>query len=222
MQRRKVDLPGSSKDHGRSGSNSSSQFSRKPRRNRGMTVGKFVMIVLVAACLLAGAAMFFFPTQVQEVETETAKKTKDFVNNAFEMEQEMEKQFGNLLLHRNQPIAIQPPLQADDTNKQRTNEEATAEMEKQPSSWVDGEKKLKEKLKVLYERQKNGQDLGVPVLTRYLGEDIPAWPGEGVDEKEWKKQVDAKYREMAKEESKWRQDIMKKMDERNKQKATLR
>jgi len=183
-----------------------------------MTFGNFVILVLFASCLLIGAATFFFPSQVQNVEIQTAKKTKDLVHNALEIEQEMEKQVGDLLLHHNNK-PMQPP---EDTNIQRQAQDATAEMEKQPSRWVDGEKKLKQKLQILFERQKEGKDLGVPVLTRYLGEDIPAWPGEGVDRDEWKKQVDAKYKEMAQEEQEWRQDVMQKMDERNRQTATAR
>jgi hypothetical protein len=85
-----------------------------------------------------------------------------------------------------------------------SKEAATQRMMQQESKWVDGEKKLKVKLKVLAERQKEGKDIGVPVLTRYLGEDIPAWPQEGMSKEEWQKKVDLKYAEMAEEEVVWK------------------
>ena len=216
MQRRKVDLPIDGNENGSGLHNSASKLSgrRMPRRGRGsMTSGTFVIVVSLVACLIVGTAMYFFPSQVQDVEMTTAKKTKDLVNNAYNLEQEMEKQVGEFLHHK-------PVIKSDGKRQQKvsfTAEDASKAMAKQPSSWVDGEKKLKRKLQVLFERQKQGKDLGVPVLTRYLGEDFPAWPGEGgMDEKEWRAQVDAKYKEMAEEEMKWRQE-MKKMDERNKQ-----
>jgi glucose-6-phosphate-specific signal transduction histidine kinase len=61
----------------------------------------------------------------------------------------------------------------------------------------------------LAERQAKGLDLGVPILTRYLGEDIPVWVAEGVDEEEWKAKRDARYEEMRKEEEKWREKARK-------------
>jgi hypothetical protein len=75
-------------------------------------------------------------------------------------------------------------------------------------SWVEGEKRLKQKLKVLAARQAQGKDLGVPVLTRYLGEDVPAWAGEGVDVDEWRKLVDEKYAQMREDEIKWQDRII--------------
>lgn len=207
MQRRKVDFntaTGSVSGVNNNGSaiSPSKTSGKRARKNttKGMTLGNVVLGILIVASLLIGAATFFFPTQVETVEMTTAKKTKDFVHNALEMEKHLFQGNNNA---EEKPM-MQQPL------------DATAEMEKQPSSWVEGEKKLKQKLKVLFERQKEGKDLGVPVLTRWLGEDIPAWPGEGVDVKEWKKQVDAKYKEMAETEQKWRAE-MKKFDERNKQ-----
>jgi hypothetical protein len=80
---------------------------------------------------------------------------------------------------------------------------ATQRMLQQGSKWVDGEKKLKTKLKELAALQAQGKDLGVPVATRWLGDDIPAWAGEGVNRVNWKKQVDARYAEMRSEEEKW-------------------
>jgi hypothetical protein len=95
-------------------------------------------------------------------------------------------------------------------SNRESSDAATARMEAQSSRWVDGEKALKKKLQVLYDRQSNGKDLGVPVLTRYLGEDIPAWTTPDImDEDEWKKKVEDKYEEMRKEEEEWKKEMAK-------------
>ncbi|GKY97637.1 hypothetical protein MPSEU_000722100 [Mayamaea pseudoterrestris] len=73
--------------------------------------------------------------------------------------------------------------------------------------WVEGEKKLKKKLKLLAERQQQGKDIGVPVLTRWLGDDVPAWAGEGVNVEDWRRTVDEKYKEMRQEEVEWQKQI---------------
>jgi hypothetical protein len=83
-------------------------------------------------------------------------------------------------------------------------DQARNRMLKQSSQWVAGEKKLKNMLKELVKLQADGKELGVPVLTRYLGPGIPAWPKNGMSVDEWKKLVDAKYAEMRKEEEEWR------------------
>ncbi len=66
---------------------------------------------------------------------------------------------------------------------------ATARMEAQSSRWVDGEKALKRQLQVLYDMQQRGENLGVPVLTRLLGDDFSAWVEPGMDEAEWEGRV---------------------------------
>lgn len=79
------------------------------------------------------------------------------------------------------------------------------------SKWVDGEKKLKQKLEILVERQRQGNDIGVPVLTRWLGDDIPAWPTEDSDNpmpiKEWNEKVRLRYEQMRAEEMEWRSQM---------------
>lgn len=93
--------------------------------------------------------------------------------------------------------------------------EATKRMLAQSSKWVDGEKKLKKMLKELAERQKDGKDIGVPVLTRYLGDDIPAWPKDGLSTEEWQKKVDQRYADMRKEEEQWKERIAALLREEN-------
>jgi len=87
--------------------------------------------------------------------------------------------------------------------------EASEAMKRQPSNWVDGEKRLKEQLKKLVELQKQGKDLGVPVLTRYLGDDIKAWVSEGDDKKAWEKKRDERYIKMRAQEEQWRMQVQK-------------
>ena len=77
----------------------------------------------------------------------------------------------------------------------------------QQHSWVEGEKRLKRELQKLVALQQQGQELGVPVLTRWLGEDIPAWAGTGVDRDAWQAQVEARYQEMRLDEERWRDRV---------------
>ena len=93
-----------------------------------------------------------------------------------------------------------------------TVHDADLRMQQQSSKWVDGEKKLKKALQVLVDRQAHGLDLGVPVLTRYLGENIPAFYSKddtslnlGINTvEEWNARIEEKYTEMRIEEERWR------------------
>jgi hypothetical protein len=137
--------------------------------------------------VLVTAATFMFPADVQSVEHE-----------AYKVEQELEAEMFDWW----QKSGHKPPLQMESGGDSKVA--ATRAMLEQDSKWVDGEKKLKQKLKVLATRQEQGKDAGVPVLTRYLGEEIPAWAGEGVNVDEWNKKVAAKYDEMRQEEEVWK------------------
>lgn len=124
-----------------------------------------------------------------------------------ELHPEKEKEWEEAYVH------VHPHLKAEEdhqTAQQRHNPP--------PSRWVDGEKELKKKLKVLYDQQnKDGNNLAAPVLTRYLGEEIPAFvgtPDSKMEVEEWKKLVEEKYAEMREEEESWQ----KKMAEFIKQK----
>lgn len=73
------------------------------------------------------------------------------------------------------------------------------------TSWVEGERKLKRALRELAARQARGLDIGVPVLTRWVGDDVPAWPhGEMADTATWKAAVEARYAAMRRDEEAWR------------------
>ena len=148
------------------------------RRGRSGSSVKRLMFFMLAAALMA-LVTFLFPSQVREVEL-----------SAYQVEQEMEKKVEDFWYHQQQQ---RPPPVTEEQGVKHRSAEATEAMERQPSTWVEGEKRLKQKLKKLMERQKEGKDLAAPILTRYLGEDIPAWVGEGVDEKKWQEKVEAKY-----------------------------
>jgi len=92
-----------------------------------------------------------------------------------------------------------PPIAKKYTGR-RTAEEATAAMLAQSSAFVDGEKKLKSELVKLKERQKQGMDRGVKVLTQWLGDDIPAWSSKE-NEAEWMKKVEERKAELKSEEA---------------------
>jgi hypothetical protein len=147
--------------------------------------------VLLVVAVLVTAATYMFPADVQSAEHQA--------HEAYKVEQELEREMFDWW----QKGGHKPPLLID-TDHEDSKETATQAMLKQDSKWVDGEKKLKQKLKELATRQEQGKDLGVPVLTRYLGEEIPAWAGEGVNVDEWNKKVAAKYDEMRQEEEEWK------------------
>jgi len=157
--------------------------------------------------LIICAAMFGFVVILHFVSPSSEKALEEEVMKDVKLVEDEVSDFFGGGIHEKQ----KPPIPQQEESRDRSLS-ATEAMLQQDSSWVDGEKKLKQKLKVLAERQKQGKDLGVPVLTRYLGEDIPAWAGEGVDVEEWKKKVDAKYAEMAEEEKKWRERVAEFME----------
>jgi hypothetical protein len=157
--------------------------------------------VLFIIAVIITIATYRFP-EVKEIEME-----------AIHAEQQLEKEMVDWWQGQGQrqpPNADHPDHSEDGKHfnaNEETSEEATRRMMAQESKWVDGEKKLKAKLKKLAELQSQGKDLGAPVLTRYLGEDIPAWAGEGVDEAEWNKKVKAEYDRMREEEEEWRRKV---------------
>ena len=84
----------------------------------------------------------------------------------------------------------------------RTTGAAAAAMLAQPSTFVDGEKKLKTELRKLKERQAKGMDRGVKTLTQWLGDDIPVWTSKE-NEDEWTRKVERRKAELKEEDDKF-------------------
>ena len=105
--------------------------------------------------------------------------------------------------------AVQPPIPMDKHPQYNNNNNPADEVSTRSAvtgaTWVQGEQKLKQALTVLAARQAQGLDIGVPVLTRWVGDDIPAWPSAAtMPEPEWKAAVAARYAAMREEEVEWR------------------
>lgn len=219
MQRRKVDaaptsgsaapssgssgapLPSSRNPLGRS----SSRRIGNNKRSGGGGSNLFVLILVIV--VLIGTISILSPATVQHAEEKAVTETKKLVHEAYVAEKHVE----DYLRHQQAPGAEQqPPIQqtTDDADPlKQKSADATEAMKRQPSSWVDGEKKLKLKLKELVALQQDGKDLGAPILTRWLGDDIAAWVTEGQDVAAWEKARDAKYAEMKEEEERWRAEV---------------
>ena len=185
----------------------SGPLSKKGKKKGGGIISPSWSILVAALGLMALVSWYFFPSTVLKVEEEAKHEMEQFAKQAIEAEHRVEDWFTN----KDEPMR---PNNADDPNDRSASEAATARMMAQESKWVDGEKKLKAKLKELAERQQRGELLGVPVLTRWLGEDFPAWVEPGMDEAEWKKNVEAKYAEMRKEEEEWQRKMQVIIDQR--------
>jgi uncharacterized protein HemX len=191
MQRRTL---GTNSMSSQSAPSISSSLNRKKKKGGGM--GAVWVLIFLAFGLLALSSWILFPQQVQEYEHEAEQEVKYMAKKMVDVEHHLED-----WLESNQGMANRAYA------GQRTTEEANARMEAQSSTWVDGEKQLKQKLKELQKLQKEGKLLGVPVLTRWLGEDFPAWVEPGQSEDEWRAKVDAKYAEMRKEEEQWQKKM---------------
>ena len=163
---------------------------RQQQRSKVVDVSIFVLLGLAALLTLA---TYLFP-EVRDVEKQA--------------EQEIEEL---MLGHQRQP-----PLVMTRNGGGGGDDARFLHVGEMSSKWVDGEKKLKKQLERLAQRQSNGIDIGVPVLTRWLGDDIPAWPTDPdnkMDETEWKTKVQAKYQEMRAEEMEWRSQMTRYLDQ---------
>lgn len=158
-----------------------------------------VVALIMIAILLLFVSIYYFPAEVEMAEREAEYVGHELASRARQAEHKVEE----LLLHKEQQAAGGESLQ-----------DPTARMLAQDSTWVDGEKALKKKLKVLVDLQAKGEYLGAPVLTRYLGEDFPAWVSKDVNEEEWKKNVKKKYAEMRVEEEEWQKRMKKIIEQR--------
>jgi hypothetical protein len=155
-----------------------------------------------AALVITSISWWFFPQALNKVEQGAESMGHDFVEKARRAEHSIED-----LVQSNDKDTL-------NTKDRSSSEKASAAMMAQSSKWVDGEKKLKKKLMELYEKQQNGELLGVPVLTRWLGDDFPAWVTPDMDEAQWRKDVEAKYKEMREEEEQWKRDMQRIISQR--------
>ncbi|KAL7539896.1 hypothetical protein ACHAXR_009692 [Thalassiosira sp. AJA248-18] len=111
----------------------------------------------------------------------------------------------------------------EESGKIESSLDATQRMLAQPSKFVDSEKKLKQQLLKLLEKQTaeqkkkpndpNDSILGVKISTRYLGNDLSPYPESKGGEKEWEKKMDKRKAELrASDEKEWN-DMMQQYDE---------
>ena len=189
MQRRKIDAPlvGSNVE-----TTAATDSARPPvtmpavtRPRRSSTRSAELWFILLAVIFM-GAVTVLSPATVKGVE-------RELIRDAYKAEKQVED-----WLQTNKVI----PVTVED--RKAAGFDPSEAMKRQPSKWVDGEKKLKEKLRVLEARQKEKLDLNVPILTRFLGDDFPAWVPKDGDVEGWTKKRDAKYAEMAEEEKLWK------------------
>lgn len=172
-----------------------------------------IVALLLLASIVLTILSFLFPSAQQAVVREVEQE-------GIVVQEMLKKAEDELLQHwhaHHEAHAAIPPKTIEQQQQQNGNshedaydaEQAAASDRRMKQatdgSWVEGEKKLKQKLKVLAERQAQGKDLGVPVLTRWLGDDTPAWPNEQMPEAEWQRRVDEKYAEMRLQEVAWRE-----------------
>lgn len=187
--------------------------SRRPGLHKRYKLNNPIVLLIGAALVITSVSWWVFPAAVNNVEQEAESMGHDFVEKARRAEHSLE----DLVVH---PLAATTASKKNES-PQRTipldesaSDRASAAMKAQSSKWVDGEKKLKKKLMELYEKQQNGELLGVPVLTRWLGDDFPAWVTPDMDEEQWRKDVEAKYKEMREEEEQWKRDMQRIISQR--------
>jgi hypothetical protein len=146
-----------------------------------------VVLFLVLALLLTLAA-YCLPTQEKQA--------------VAHLERAAEEEIAHLWHEFHDAHGAVPPIPQD--QHEQLSSLSSERSSESTYSWVAGEQKLKQALKVLADRQVRGLDLGVPVLTRWLGEDLPAWPDGTISREEWQLEVDERYAKMQQEETLWR------------------
>jgi hypothetical protein len=221
MQRRTV--PSTARPNPPTGAGSSSGSSRNvvqtqsspsPQKHK-RKHGNVVWAMVVAIALLLVFFSVLFPAELEQVEKEAQslgqaalKKERQFVRDHYGWRQS--SQDGSA------PPAVGDSRNPPDDWDERVDASRVASHQRMgpPGRWVEGEKQLKQRLQVLYDRQQQGLDVGVPVLTRWLGGDFPAYVTPDMDAEEWKKNVEAEYARMRREEDAWQAEMQKLIHQR--------
>ncbi len=157
-----------------------------------------LLLMIGLALVIMCVSWLFFPEEVLQAEQEAEYVGHQLAEQAVRAEHQMQ----NWMQHHGS------------TGDRSASDAASAAMMSQSSQWVEGEKKLKKKLMELYEKQQKGELLGVPVLTRWLGDDFPAWVTPDMDEEKWRNDVAEKYRQMRVEEEQWKKDVYRIISQR--------
>ena len=165
-------------------------------------------LLLLAFLLTVANYQISAPPKVQQVEHDILEGAREAEHV---LEQEMRDWWGNNNNNKREPPSYNNNQNTAEQQRRTASERMAAQQQQagdsQQHSWVEGEKRLKRELQKLVALQQQGQELGVPVLTRWLGEDIPAWAGTGVDRDAWQAQVQERYQEMRLDEERWRDRV---------------
>ena len=202
-----------SKTHAPTSFNSSSGTSNNGvshyRRSDGGILRIWVLLLIILVLTLI-ISLFPEPRQIMYNTEQQMEKV------IYETEQELERDVMEYWLSSKR-FYTGDTTGSSVTSNTHTMYESDVRMQQQSSKWVDDEKKLKQALQVLVDRQTRGLDLGVPVLTRYLGEHIPAFYSKDdpslnlgiASVEEWNRLIQEKYTEMRNEENRWREIVTK-------------
>jgi hypothetical protein len=205
MQRRVATSSSSGPSAGSASSAPSpSRFHRRNQHSKKRKFNPVILLIGVAVTIMC-LSWWLFPDEVVKVEHEAEYVGHQLAEQAIRAEHNVE----DWIQHRKNSGGGSPSA-AD----RSASEAASAAMLAQSSNWVEGEKKLKKKLAELYDKQQKGELLGVPVLTRWMGDDFPAWVTPDMDEKQWRQDVAAKYKEMREEEERWKLEMEKVIEQR--------
>lgn len=173
--------------------------------------GRFhpMLYVIGMVVIMMCVSWIYFPDEVLILEKEAEQVGQEWAQKAIHAEHDMED-----WLHQSDTSTGSASTSGNQKKDQAASEAATARMMAQSSKWVDGEKALKRKLTELAEKQQKGELLGVPVLTRWLGDDYPAWVTPDMDEAKWRSDVAEKYKQMRQEEEEWKKQMQQIIDQK--------
>jgi len=179
-----------------------------------------IIAIIGVAILISTISWRLFPDELRKAENEAQAVGQRFAERAIEAEHSLQG-WMNYDGNNNNNNNNKNPTGAASMTDRAASDAASQAMLLQSSKWVDGEKKLKKKLTELYEKQQKGELLGVPVLTRWLGDDFPAWVTPDMDEQKWREDVATKYKEMRDAEEEWKKEMQKLIEQRERELGLL-